>query len=47
MALAPEVFELGLDGKARIKNPKGAGEETIKLAVDSCPTEAIKIYPIK
>jgi len=43
VALAPEVFELDKENKSRVKNPKGANEETIKLAADSCPAEAIKI----
>lgn len=43
VALAPEVFELGPDGKARVKNLKGGGEETIKLAAESCPVQAISI----
>jgi len=42
-ALAPEVFGLGPDGKARVKNLKGGGEETIKLAAESCPVQAISI----
>jgi ferredoxin len=42
-ALAPEVFELDENNKARVKNPKGSDEETIRLAVDSCPVQAISI----
>jgi len=42
-ALAPEVFELDENNKARVKNPAGTDEETIKLAADSCPVQAISI----
>jgi len=43
VALASETFEIGKDGKSKIKNLSGNNEETIKLTVDSCPTQAIKI----
>jgi ferredoxin len=42
-SLAPEVFELDKNNKSTVKNINGADVETIKLAADSCPTEAIKI----
>lgn len=41
--IAPKVFELGKNGKSKVKNPEGADLETIKLAVDACPVQAIKI----
>jgi ferredoxin len=42
-ALAPEVFELDENNKARVKNPKTNATETLQLAADSCPTQAIEI----
>ena len=42
-ALAPEVFELDKNNKSVVKDINGADVETIKLAADSCPVEAIKI----
>lgn len=43
VGLAPDVFEMDKNGKSKVKNPNGADAETIKLAADSCPAEAIKI----
>ena len=53
VAIAPEVFELDGENKAVVKTPKGADDETILLAAQSCPTKAIivldeegnQIYP--
>ncbi len=44
MAVAPDVFELDEEHKAIVKNPKGADDETILLAAQSCPTRAIIVY---
>ncbi|MEK7173897.1 MAG: ferredoxin [Patescibacteria group bacterium] len=44
MAVAPDVFELDAEHKAIVKNPKGADDETILLAAQSCPTRAIIVY---
>lgn len=44
IALAPDVFELDEDGKARVKNPGGADEASILAAAQSCPVDAITIY---
>ena len=41
VSIAPEVFEIGEDGKAHVKNPEGASKEKIKEAIESCPTGAI------
>ena len=41
--IAPDVFEVGDDDIARVKNPKGASEATIQEAVESCPSEAISL----
>ena len=43
-AIAPEVFELDAENKAVVSNPKGADDETIMLAAQSCPTKAIILY---
>jgi ferredoxin len=40
VAIAPEIFALGKDGKAYVKNPKGKGN--LKDAIESCPVGAIK-----
>lgn len=43
VALVPEVFEMGKDGKAKVKKFSNVEEEKIKTAVDACPAQAIKI----
>jgi len=40
--LCPDVFELGENGKARIKNPNALDSCNIQEAIDSCPTGALK-----
>ena len=42
VALAPEIFEMDNAGKSNIKKFPEINEETLKLAIDSCPTQAIK-----
>lgn len=42
VALASEIFEMGEDGKSRVKKSPTVNEETLKLAIDSCPSQAIK-----
>jgi ferredoxin len=42
VALAPKSFRLGKDGKAEVLEPPGDDEKTIKEAIESCPTAAIK-----
>lgn len=44
IAVASEVFELDKENKAVVHNPKGADDETIFLAAQSCPTQAIIIF---
>ena len=44
VAVAADVFDLDEENKAVVKNPKGADDETILLAAQSCPTKAIIIY---
>jgi len=43
VAIAPEVFELGEDGKAKVKVSefKGLKVQKVQEAVDSCPVSAI------
>lgn len=43
VAICPEVFELGEDGKARVKLETGEQrlEASIKEAIESCPVKAI------
>ena len=39
--VCPNVFEMGDDDIAKVKNPAGAGESEIQEAIDGCPAEAI------
>jgi ferredoxin len=45
VAIVPEVFEIGEDGKSKVK--EGAdlekNKDLIKQAKDSCPTQAVEI----
>ncbi|MBS3815259.1 MAG: ferredoxin [Hadesarchaea archaeon] len=41
VGIAPEVFEIGSDGKSEVKDPEGADESTIQQAIDGCPVDAI------
>lgn len=41
VAIAGGVFQLDGEGKAIITDPKGADDETIKMAAESCPVQAI------
>ena len=45
MAVAPEIFEMGSDGKSHVKKqPENETEEKkVMNAKESCPTEAIKV----
>lgn len=42
-ALAPNTFALGEDGKAVVTNETGDDEETVSMAAQSCPVQAITI----
>lgn len=44
VAIAPGVFRLDDDNKAFVYDAKGADDETILLAAQSCPTKAILLY---
>ncbi len=41
ISLAPEVFELGDNGKSKVVDPEGASESDIQKAIDNCPVDAI------
>lgn len=41
---APDVFEVDNEGKAVVINAEGADDETIVLAAEACPLEAIKVF---
>ncbi len=47
VAVAPGVFSLDDENKAIVINPKGADDETILLAAQSCPTRAIILFDEK
>lgn len=42
--VAPEVFELDEEGKARVKNREGHSVDTILEAAKSCPVSAIRVF---
>ncbi len=44
VAIAPSVFQLDGENKAVVTNEKGADDETILLAAQSCPTRAILLF---
>jgi ferredoxin len=44
VAIAPGVFALDEENKATVINEKGADDETILLAAQSCPTKAIILF---
>jgi ferredoxin len=39
--LAPRAFELGDDMKARVLDPSAESEESLLMAAQECPTQAI------
>jgi ferredoxin len=41
--LCPDVFELGENGKARVKNPNALDSCNIEEAIGSCPVGALKL----
>jgi ferredoxin len=42
--ICPEIFQLGKDGKAQVKDAKlGKGNEKCKEAAESCPVQAISL----
>ncbi len=43
VALCQEVFELGSDGKAHVKEGADTSVECVKEAAEACPVQAIKV----
>ena len=41
---APDVFEIDKEGKAVVIDADGADDETIVLAAEACPLEAITVF---
>ena len=41
---APDVFEIDNEGKAIVINAEGADDDTILLAAEACPLEAITVF---
>ena len=39
--ICPDVFDMGDDDIAYVKDPSGATEDEIQDAIDGCPAEAI------
>jgi ferredoxin len=44
VTVAPGVFQLDEENKAIIVDAKGADDDTIRLAAESCPVQAIKLF---
>ena len=44
VTVAPGVFQLDDENKAYVVDQNGADAETILLAAQSCPTQAIKVF---
>jgi ferredoxin len=44
VTVAPGVFQMDDDNKAYVVDPKGADDETILLAAQACPVQAILLY---
>jgi ferredoxin len=43
VAICPDVFELGDDGKSHVKNPDACDKCDCQAAADSCPVGAITL----
>ncbi len=44
IGVAPQVFQLDFQGKARAENPSGADDQTLRDAAEVCPTNAIALF---
>lgn len=44
---APDVFEIDAEGKAVVIDAEGADDNTIVLAAEACPLEAITVFDDK
>ncbi|PIO06657.1 ferredoxin [Candidatus Micrarchaeota archaeon CG08_land_8_20_14_0_20_59_11] len=42
-SICPDVFEMGADGKSRVKNAAGCAKCDCKRAAESCPAGAISL----
>lgn len=42
VAMCPNVFQMGDDGKSHVTNPNGASEQEIQQTIDACPVQCIK-----
>jgi len=47
VTVAPGVFQLDEENKAYIVDPKAADDETILLAAQACPVQAILLYDVE
>ena len=43
VSVAPDIFEIGEDGKAHVKENPNIDESLVQSAAEQCPTQAIKI----
>ena len=44
VVVAPKVFQLDNDNKAVVADAHGADDDTILMAAQSCPVQAIMLY---
>ncbi len=44
IGVAPKVFQLDFQGKARVEDPAGADAQTLQDAAEVCPTNAIALF---
>jgi len=44
VVVAPKVFQLDKDNKAVVVDAHGSDDDTILLAAQSCPVQAIKLF---
>ncbi len=44
VTVAPGVFQLDDENKAYVVDPKAADDETLLLAAQSCPVQAISLF---
>ncbi len=44
IGVAPKVFQLDFQGKARVEDPTGADAQTLQDAAEVCPTNAIALF---
>ncbi len=44
IGVAPKVFQLDFQSKARVEDPAGADARTLQDAAEVCPTNAISLF---